>query len=282
MTSRVACKILFALALLHVVVFSLPAGLQRASAQQLRIESHVYREGRQQPVASSLTLIDNGFVYDFSLDPLQPETELEVAIYDYHRRTVNLLDCQRQVRLNLEQYEILKMVEEQRLQLAQKPELEFLVAPPFAEHTDIANATVELRHPQISYKAVCEKPKDMTALPTYYDALDQMTRLAASDPGRLPPFPRLAFNQALRKYNLMPVEIEMRLASEGILQQDMQLRSTHTTIWQLSTGDRQRIEQAKKKYMNFEVVTLGKYRQLKQDQTETSKPAAKSPPGDKK
>jgi hypothetical protein len=34
--------------------------------------------------------------------------------------------------------------------------------------------------------------------------------------------------------------------------------------------------------MNFEVVTLGKYRQLKQDQTETSKPAAKSPPGDKK
>jgi hypothetical protein len=80
----------------------------------------------------------------------------------------------------------------------------------------------------------------------------------------------------------MPVEIEMRLASEGILQQDMQLRSTHTTIWQLSTGDRQRIEQAKKKYMNFEVVTLGKYRQLKQDQTETSKPAAKSPPGDKK
>jgi hypothetical protein len=122
----------------------------------------------------------------------------------------------------------------------------------------------------------------MTALPTYYDALDQMTRLAASDPGRLPPFPRLAFNQALRKYNLMPVEIEMQLASEGILQQDMQLRSTHTTIWQLSTGDRQRIEQAKKKYMNFEVVTLGKYRQLKQDQTETSKPAAKSPPGDKK
>lgn len=276
MSSRLACSFLVALTFSQIAGLTTFSPDRPASAQQLRIESHVYREGRQQPVASSLTLIDNGFVYDFSLDPLQPETELEVAIYDYHRRTVNLLDCQRQVRLNLEQYEILKMVEEQRLQLAQKPELEFLVAPPFAEHTDIANATVELRHPQISYKAVCEKPKDMTALPTYYDALDQMTRLAASDPGRLPPFPRLAFNQALRKYNLMPIEIEMKLASEGLLQQDLQLRSTHTTIWQLSTGDRQRIEQAKKKYMNFEVVTLGKYRQLKQDQTETTKPAAKS------
>jgi hypothetical protein len=279
---RLACRLLLAIAVIQTPGALVPCLSTQAAAQQLRIESHVYREGRQQPVASSLTLIDNGFVYDFSLDPLQPETELEVAIYDYHRRTVSLLDCQRQVRLNLEQYEILKMVEEQRLQLAQKPELEFLVAPPFEEKTDIANATVELSHPQISYKAVCEKPKDMTALPTYYDALDQLTRLAASDPGRLPPFPRLAFNQTLRKYNLMPIEIEMKLASEGLLQQDLQLRSTHTTIWQLSTGDRQRMEQAKKKYMNYEVVTLGKYRQLKQDKTETANSAGKNLPGGKK
>lgn len=244
-------------------------------AQQLRIESHVYRSGRQEPIASSLTLFDNGLVYDFSLDPLQPDTELEIAIYDYHKRNINLLDCQRQIRLNLEQYELIKMVEEQRLQLTQKPELEFLVAPAFSEQTDIANGTVELRHPQISYTAVCEKPKDMTALPIYYDAVDQLTRLAASDPERLPPFPRLAFNQTLRQHNLMPLEIEMKLVSEGLLQRDLQLRSVHTSIWQLSSADTERIEQARKKYMTFAVVPLGKYRQLKKDQTETSQPDKK-------
>lgn len=248
----------------------------QATAQQLRIESQVYRDGRQQPIASTLTLIDNGFVYDFSLDPAQPETELEIAIYDYNRKSINLLDCERQVRMSLEQFEVIKMVEEQRSQLSQNPELEFLVAPQFQEQSDIASGTIDLQHPQISYSARCEKPKDMTALPIYYDAVDHLTRLAASDPERLPPFPRLALNQAIRKYNLMPTEIEMRLASEGLLQRDIQMRSVHTTIWQLSTQDQQRIEQAKRKYMNYPVVSLGKFRGLKKEKTEVAQPNAKA------
>lgn len=257
--------------------------VEKAAAQQLRIESNVYREGRKEPIATTLTLIDNGFVYDFSIDPMQPDSELEIAIYDYNRKSVNLLDCQRQVRLTLEQFEILKMVEEQRSQLTQNPDLEFLVAPQFAEQTDIASGTISLEHPQVSYKATCEKPKDMTALPIYYDAVDHLTRLASSDPERLPPFPRLALNQTIRKYNLMPTKIEMKLASEGLLQRDLQLRSEHTTIWQLSTQDQQRIEQAKRKYMNYPVVTLGKFRGLKKEKTEVKNPAsadtAKTPRG---
>lgn len=257
--------------------------VDQATAQQLRIESNVYREGRKEPVATTLTLIDNGFVYDFSLDPMQPDSELAIAIYDYNRKSINLLDCQRQVRLTLEQFEVLKMVEEQRAQLSQNPDLEFLVAPQFAEQTDIASGVVSLEHPQVSYKATCEKAKDPTALPIYYDAVDQLTRLASSDPERLPPFPRLALNQTIRKYNLMPMRIEMKLASEGLLQRDMQMRSEHTTIWQLSTQDQQRIEQAKRKYMNFPVVTLGKFRGLKKDKTEVKNPAqadsAKKPTG---
>jgi hypothetical protein len=185
--------------------------------------------------------------------------------------------------LTLEQFEILKMVEEQRAQLSQNPDLEFLVAPQFTEQTDIASGTVSLEHPQVSYKATCEKAKDLTALPIYYDAVDQLTRLASSDPERLPPFPRLALNQAIRKYNLIPTQIEMKLASEGLLQRDLQMRSEHTTIWQLSTLDQQRIEQAKRKYMSYPVVTLGKFRGLKKEKTEVKNPAlaepAKSPQG---
>jgi len=262
------------LTLLALVICLTGVPVERVLAQQLRIESNVYREGRKEPVATTLTLIDNGFVYDFSLDPIQPDTELEVAIYDYNRKSINLLDCQRQVRLTLEQFEILKMMEEQRAQLSQNPDLEFLVAPQFTEQTDIASGTVSLEHPQVSYKATCEKPKDMTALPIYYDAVDHLTRLASSDPERLPPFPRLALNQTIRKYNLMPTQIEMKLASEGLLQRDLQMRSEHTTIWQLSTQDQQRIEQAKRKYMTYPVVSLGKFRGLKKEKTEAKNPDA--------
>ncbi|MFM7741851.1 MAG: hypothetical protein ACKO9H_20850 [Planctomycetota bacterium] len=257
-----------------LVLCLLASAVNQLSAQQLRIESNVYREGRKEPIATTLTLIDNGFVYDFSLDPMQPDSELAVAIYDYNRKTINLLDCQRQVRLTLEQFEILKMVEEQRAQLSQNSDLEFLVAPQFTEQTDIASGTVSLEHPQVSYKATCEKAKDLTALPIYYDAVDQLTRLASSDPERLPPFPRLVLNQTIRKYNLMPTQIEMKLASEGLLQRDLQMRSEHTTIWQLSTLDQQRIDQAKRKYMSFPVVTLGKFRGLKKEKTEVKNPTA--------
>lgn len=245
-----------------VIVIGIGIAASWGNAQQLRIESQVFVSGKPAAVASSLTLIDSTAAYDFSLDPGHPERELEIAIYDFGQRNVVLLDCARSVMLSLEQYELLKMVEEQRLQVNQQADLAFLISPDFEEDLDLPNNQIELRSPGIRYLAQCEKPRDATAMPYYFEALDQFTRLASSDPSRLPPFPRLALNQVLRRYSLIPREIEFQLNGGTVLPQDLKLRSTHTVVWQISDVDRQRIESAKSKWMTYTEVSLGKYREL--------------------
>ena len=232
------------------------------SAQQFRIESQVYSAGEKTPVAESLTLYDGGYAFDFSFEPGSQSQEVEIVVFDQARKTLVLLDVKREMRLTLEQYELAKMLEELRLQLSQKQDLNFLVNPQFSEKTDFASGLIELENPKLSYRATCEKPKDIASMSLYYESQDQFTWLAASDPSRLPPFSRLALNQAIKKNGLMPKEIKLHVHSEGLLQRDLDLHSKHSVIWQLSVDDRKRIESAKKKWMTYAPVSLGKFRGL--------------------
>ncbi len=246
-----------------------------ALAQQFRIESQIYAAGEKTPVAESLTLFDGGYAFDFSYEPGKPDQEIEIVVFDQARKTLVLLDVNREIRLSLEQFELVKMLEEQRLQLSQSEELEFLVNPQFAEKTDFASGLIELENPKLSYRATCEKPKDAASMPLYYQSQDQFTWLAASDPSRLPPFPRLALNQTMKKYGLMPTEIKLHVNSDGLLQRDLELHSKHSVIWQLSVDDHKRIESAKKKWMTYAPVSLGKFRGLRTP-NETAKAASEN------
>lgn len=231
------------------------------AGQDLRMESQVYNESQTTPLATTLTLFQNKMVYDFAFGP-DGITPTEIVIYDSRANNFELLDVKAQRRLHLEQFELVRMLENMRQQGTQDPRLVPLILPQLQEQVDLAQRKIVLENSVIRYEAWGTTPGDITRLPLYQDFLDQYSRLAATDPRRLPPFARLELNQALKKYGWMAQEIRMRLEGGELYDGTVDLTSKHQWGTKLSEQDLKRIELAKKYWMQFRQVPLSEYRDI--------------------
>lgn len=250
-----------------VALFVSLAGLswpEAIAAQQFRMESVVRQAGKDEVLAENLTLFDERQVYDFSFTPDGSRTLLEVVVHDVARQKFVLLDAPREVRLELEQFQLVQMLEQLRVQANEDSGMEWLVRPAMQEDFDLDEGTLVLASDKIRYSAQCERPSDPAMLGALFGFMDQFTLLSASDPRRLPPFARMQFNQALRKYGFMPKSIELTVSGGGLLRPDLHVVSEHTVINQLSSTDRERIDQAREMWVRFKEVKLAEYRQLEQ------------------
>ncbi|MEZ6093172.1 MAG: hypothetical protein R3C03_02885 [Pirellulaceae bacterium] len=236
--------------------------LSIAVGQQFKLDSQVYVEGQPEPIANSLTLFDDGFVYDISLDPNDSTMIVEAVVYDSHAKSFDLIDMAQKRRVRIEQFELVRMVENLRQSGMKEPHLKELVDPQMVKDVDLASNEVSLHNAIIRYTAKCFKPDDSSILTTYYEFLDQCTRLSASDPRRLPPFARLELNQTLKQYSLLPQEISLKVSGGDFYDGDISLQSKHTLIMSLSDQDRSRIQHLKKAWVEYEKVTLAKYRNI--------------------
>ncbi len=232
-------------------------------AQQFRIESQVVVNNSKLPTTENLTLFDNAFVYDFSFVPDGSQTPLEVIVYDIARQKFVLLDINREMRLEVEQFEVVQMLEQLRQRLGDDEKTAWLANPNFVEEVDLDAATVTLTSDNVRYVAKCEKPRNAAMQAALYEFMDQFTMLRATEPRSMPPFARMQLNQAFRKYGLSPTEIDLTMESRGLANKNLKAKSSHSMISQLSTTDRERIEQAKKQWIQFKQVDLPTYRELK-------------------
>ncbi|HMP77914.1 MAG TPA: hypothetical protein PKD54_00545 [Pirellulaceae bacterium] len=230
-------------------------------SQSFRVESQVCDVATSEMLAESLTLYDGGLALDFSYD-LQSKEPREVIIYDSRKHQLILLDYRRQVKLVLESYELVRMLEEQRRELAENEDLSFLVDPQLREQMDLAAMTIELSNAHLTYRVTGQLPRDGSLLVPYYEYLDVFARLSVTDPQRLPPFTRIAVNQSLRKAGWIPAEVELWIHSAALPRHRVHWKSQHHTGWTLSDADRQRIEQAKRNWLGFKSVSLRDYRNL--------------------
>jgi hypothetical protein len=222
-----------------------------------------------------VTLFQNGIVYDIVHDAADGKTPVEIVIYDSRTKSFELIDLTKQHRLHLEQFELVRLVENLRQQGLKDEKLVPLVRPDLAEDADLKANKITMYNPTIRYEADCMKLDDSSLLPIYFEFLDQCSRLAATDPRRLPPFSRLELNQALKKYSLMPTEIRLTLKGGQLHERDLSLTSKHTLIKNLSAQDRERIEMVKKSWMNFKQVELSVYRDIPQLASETGNTSQK-------
>lgn len=232
-------------------------------AQEFRIESEVYVGDEKTPVSQNLTLFSDGMIYDFQMSGDAQPKPLEIAIYDKRDKYFVLVDLVRNQRLKLEQVQIIQMVEGLRQQTSQNELTKFLVADKFEENFDLATGLTELISPSIEYRFFGKQPSDVAILPAYFEFLDQFTRLNASDPTKLPPFPRLQLNRSIQKLGWFPTKVEMKLHKNELFKSDISLSSKHTLIMNLSEKDRQRIKDAKSAWMKTAQVDLRTYRNLK-------------------
>ncbi len=230
-------------------------------SQEFRIETEVYAAGESAPVSRNLTLFSEHMIYDFQMTNESDSVPIEIVIFDQREKSFHLIDLARNVRLRLDQTEIVKMVEGARQQTKQNPKTKFLLDS-MTEKFDVTEKWMTVGNENISYRIEGTRPPDVSILPTYFEFLDQYTRLKASDPHSLPPFARLELNRAIKKVGWIPTTIEARYKANELIRSEIKMRSKHTFIGQISKQDHERIESAKAKLIGATPVTLGKFRGL--------------------
>jgi len=248
--------------IVHAVIATVLVPGLAVFGQQFRIESQLVLNNGKQPSTENLTLFDNNVIYDFSFVPDGTQTTLEVTVYDSARKKFVLLDVRREMRLEIEQFEVVQMLEQLRQQLTDDPLTAWLAFPGFQETIDLDAGTISLVSENVTYVAKCEKPRNASVQALLYEFMEQFTMLRATDPRSMPPFARMQLNQALRKYGLAPLEIDLTVESRGLASKNLKAKSHHSMVSQLSSTDRERIETTRKQWISFKQVDLATYREL--------------------
>jgi len=237
--------------------------LSSAVGQEFRIESQVYDANSKLPVSQNVTLFSQGLVFDFRMSNDAQPKPLEVIVYNSRNRMLVLLDPARQIRLELADLSLLRIVDGVRRETMQDKRTSFLVENDFEEIADWSTKWVTLNSPQIVYRFKGEQPKDVSILPLYFEFLENFTRLGATDPTKIPPFPRMKLNQSIKRLGWIPSEVQITVSQNSLFREGFTAKSKHTLITQLSSKDRERIDLAKQYWQTFKNVKLDEYRGLK-------------------
>jgi hypothetical protein len=214
-------------------------------------------------VSQNITLFSQGLVYDFQLSNDAQSKLVEIAIFDTRKRTIVLLDTHRQIRLEMPDLQLLKIVDGVRRETVQDKRSSFLVEDTFDEDIDWSTNWVTLTSDQIEYRFKGAQPKDASVLPQYYDFLHNFTMLIASDPTKVPPFARMKLNKSIKRLGWIPTEVQISVKQNSLFRQAFSAKSKHVVMYLLSDEDRSRIAMAKRHWLQFKSVDLAEYRGLK-------------------
>lgn len=229
---------------------------------QFRIESQVYVDGGQTPVSQNVTLFDDGIVYDFQMETSANLPPSEIVIFDERKRELILMDVGRKLAWTVADLRLLKMLDQLRRETVNNDKASFLVNQSFTETHDWSSDILTLESKSIRYRMTGTRPGNDMILPRYYDFLDQFTRLSASDPKRLPPFPRLTLNKSIKKMGWIPSEVKIKVEPNSFFKEPFSATSKHMLAMSLSEADHERIKFARKCWFEFESCSLPEYRQI--------------------
>jgi len=229
-------------------------------AHEFRIESHVYIGESTRPATHNVTMFSNELAFDFMMPEELNAAPMEIVIYDSRQRLIVLLDNQREIRVEMSAVQLTKLVESLRRQTLENETAKFLVNDSFEVDTDWSAGWVTLTSPAITYRFRGEQPKNGALIPVYFQMMDVLTQLNATDPRQLPPFPRLKLNQTIRHVGWVPRDVQISVAANGFFPNSFSANSHHVLTEGLSKTDRDLMAEAKKNWMNFKQVDLKEYR----------------------
>ena len=239
-----------------------------AAAQDFRVETRVYEGEATEPARTSVTLFQEGRVYDFVGEPA--ETRVFSARAGGDAGTFILLDTQRRLRSEIPTHEIAGIMEASRRWARQQrdPLLLFAADPHFEEafqqNGPGKRGELTLTSDVIRYQIRTTPAKDSDRLRAFHRFSDWSAQLyVVLHPGKTPPFPRLAASRAMLEQGVIPEEITFTIAPHKPQRpQEIVMRATHDVRWRLSKQDRERIEQVHKELVNFRLVSYDRYRQV--------------------
>jgi hypothetical protein len=212
--------------------------------------------------SSNLTLFSEQLICDFQMSDEVAPQPLEVVIYDSRQKSFVLLDMKRKVRTEISDLQIEKLVENLANETQKNEASKFLMSETFVEETDWANGTLTLKGENMEYFIRGNQPDDTAFLPQYFSFLDNFTKLNATDPRKIPPFPRMKLNQRIKQLGWVPVEVRVTLKANQFFRENREAQSKHTLTGGLTRGDRELISNAKRDWQAFKVVELTEFREV--------------------
>jgi hypothetical protein len=231
-------------------------------AEDFRIVSEVFVGDSSTPVSHNLTLFSDRLICDLLLsDELIPQPK-EVTLFDSQRKRFILLDMQRKVRTEISDLQLNKLVETLAYETQLNEKSKFLISDLFTDEVDWNEGTVRLSGPNIAYQFKGSQPKDVLVLSYYFEFLDNFTKLNATDPRKIPPFPRMQLNQKIKQLGWLPSEVRVNLKANEFFREEVDACSKHVLTMGLTSRDKELLANAKRDWLQFKLVELTEYRQL--------------------
>lgn len=230
-------------------------------AQDFRIESDVFLNDQDAPVAQNVTLFASGLIYDFPLVGTE-----EITVFDPVRGRFVLLDVTRKIKTTVTKNELIQFTAAIKVRAKElKGAFGFAANPEFQVRFDEDSHWLTLDSKLLSYRAKGLKPKRPEAAREFRVFADWYARLNSTQAGNLPPFARMELNRQLAEKGLMPEEVELTVSpSNRLLSRPVTIRSRHLIDWSLSQTDRKRVARAGKFMAEFKAVPFQDYRKATQ------------------
>lgn len=243
------------------ILLAAPAFAQDRATKsaELRVDTSLFVADQSTPVSQNVTLFTDGYVYDFGKTS-EKDAATEVTVYDVRTKTFTLLEDKRKVKFSISQSRLVQLTEAMRAETAQDPKLKIFATAEYTETADNASGWTTVNGGLVKYRFKGKPPRDIRIVDSYCDFLDQYTLLAVLDPRRMPPFPRLRLNQAIKKQRVIPSEIRLDIKPMPPMKNTISMKSKHTFVEHLSDSDKSRIESAKAKISEYKMVTLANYK----------------------
>ncbi|WP_437193716.1 hypothetical protein [Planctomicrobium sp. SH527] len=246
------------------------------TAQDMRVYTTVSNQSRtdaaSKAVSHSLTLFHAGKVYDYM------EEAGEVVIYEpVHHRFVILGKNYTATEVPFTEVnhamestktEALKIIEQMRQKSGNQPNqladiVQFQIDPKFESILDPNKKRFDMKANALSYSVKTAQVESPQFVRLYLDYADWAARLNFMlRPNATFPQARLQLNEALRKEELMPTQVDLQLkqAQSG---ETIRLRAEHQFSWEFQSVDRRHISHWERQLRSNEIrwVTFQEYQQ---------------------
>jgi len=240
---------------------------QAAEERGFRVESEVFANNAEEPIARSLTLFRDGIAWDF-LEPAASkgggEAACEIVLHDPARERVVLVDPARNLKTQIDSIR-LERLSVSLASWARKSDdrlVRWAGGPDFGEGMTESDDRIELVGPRVRYAIEFATPPTPEAAGLYRRFADTAILLKALvRPGGLPPFPRLAINRRVAAAGGIPTEVSLEIDSRVALVTGRadSLRCVHKFHPRLLAGDLSRIEEAESRVAVATQVELAEF-----------------------
>jgi len=232
----------------------------------IRVESEVFVDGGEQPVATSLTLFREGFAWDFLQRPGTegPAEVTEIVLHDPARERIVVVDPKRNLKTEIDAIR-LERLSVSLAAWARKSDdrlVRWAGGPDFGDGIKEHESTLDLVGPRVRYTVDYESAPSPDAAERYRRFADTAILLKALlHPGGIPPFPRLAINRRVATAAGIPSEVSLEIDSRTTLVggRSQVMRSVHRVHPRLLTGDFERLDDAEAHIALAEPVDLAAY-----------------------